>query len=91
MVADGLFKWLYIPQISKKEYITSRTGTRIQVNRKKEPSRPKYFEKLLDRSLQETATNLFNKLPSRVRKEAHDKEGFKARVSTILRDIDVQN
>ena len=89
--ADGLFDRLYIPQIMQQESISDRTGPRIQVKRKKEPYRPKVFEKILDRSLQETAASLFNKLPSSIRDAARDKEIFKARVSAILRNIDVLN
>ena len=53
--------------------------------------RPFFFEKLLDKSLQEAAANLFNKLKSDFRKEAHDKETFKFKVSAVLRNIDLLN
>ena len=77
--------------MTQQETITSRTGPWIKVERIKEPKRPKFFEKLLDKSLQETAANLFNKLRSEIRKEAHDKDSFKVKVSAILRNIDVLN
>ena len=89
--ADGLYDRLYVPQLIQQETITSRTGPRIKFKRMKEPKRPKFFEKLLDKSLQETAANLFNKLRSEIRKEAHDKDSFKVKVSAILRNIDVLN
>ena len=90
--ANALFDRLAIPQITMKESkTTERLGPFIQTKVKKEPKRPPFFQKLIERSIIETAATMFNKLKPETRKEAHDKIVFKCKLSEFLGQIDVLN
>ena len=75
----------------KESKTTERLGPFIQTKVKKEPKIPPFFQKLIERSIIETAATMFNKLKPETRKEAHDKIVFKCKLSEFLGQIDVLN
>ena len=90
--ADALYGRLAIPQISMKESKTiERLGPFIKTLIKKEPKRPPFFERQIEKGIIGTAAKMFDKLKPETRREAHDKIIFKRKLSEFLGRIDVLN
>ena len=75
----------------KKSKTIERLGPFIQTLIKKEPKRPPFIQRQIEKGIIETAAKMFNKLKPETRKEAHDKIIFKRKLSEFLGRIDVLN